>query len=178
MIYFHRVLINIVILLTLLCVDSLANASTLIENDMDICGSIRVGSLEGVKEALKEKHSTTLEKGFLKIRCDDTDLIGMVVNAPTDRYSISMLLLKHFKRTIKKPELFSRAIIHEIDGKNILIRIKLLLITVRDSETLRDTDVEKRLVFMQGKYIEYLQQFPIAGSADVVEKHLKYLPAN
>lgn len=178
MIYFHRVLINIVLLLTLLCVDSLANEKQLIENDMDICGSIRVGSLEGVHEVLKNKHNTTLEHGFLKIRCENTDLLGMVVNAPTDRYSISMLLQKHFKRKIKKPALFSHAILHEVDGKNILRRIELTLRTVRNSEELRGSDIEKRLVFMQRKYIKHLQQFPIASSASVLEKHLKYIKAN
>ena len=152
--------------------------SKLIENDMYICGSIRVGSLEGVHEALINKHNTTLEHGFLKIRCEDTDLLGMVVNAPADRYSTSRNLQKFFKKTIKKPELFSQAILHTIDAKNILRRIELKLRRVRDSEKLRDSDIEKRLVMMQRKYIKHLQQFPIAGSTEVVNKHLKFIKAN
>lgn len=152
--------------------------SELIEDDMDICGSIRVGNLEGVTKALIKKHNTMLESAFLKIRCDNTDLLGMVINAPTDRYSISRNLEKFFKKTIKKPELFSQAILHTIDAKNILRRIELTLRTVRGSEELRDSDIEKRLVMMQKKYIKHLQQYSIAGSAEVVNKHLKFIKAN
>jgi len=129
-------------------------------DDAGVCDAIERGSFLDMK-AFIEECGLTVEDAYLKITCSDNDLMGMIVAFPTARYSVAKSLKKYFERTLKKPELFSHALLSEVSGRPILRRIELALVSVRNNDQLAGTDFERRLVRMQKKYIAHLKKYPV-----------------
>ena len=149
----------------------------LIEDDYQVCGAIESGSFKKMQFFLMKKYNLTVEDAYLNIVCDDNDLMGMVVHEPTNRIEVAVGLRRYFRKKLKKPELFSKALLtrNNTSNKDTLRMIELSLASVRRGDELVGTLLEERLVYMQKRYIEWLQKHPVPGSAKVVEVHKKYL---
>lgn len=145
-------------------------ADGMIADDTNICGAIRMGSFNALTKSLKEFHNTTLEASYFKIRCGNQDVMGMVVENPAARYWVASNMIDYFKEDVGKPELFSRALLNEVNAKDILDRIRSTLYRIVRNNDLREL-YERRLLFMSKKYTAYLKQYPVSGSAEAVAKH-------
>ena len=121
------------------------NEYDLIEDDYQVCGAIESGSFKKMQNFLMKKYNLTVEEAYLKIVFDDNDLMGMVVDEPTNRIELAVGLRRYFKKKLKKPELFSQALLSEVSGRDILRRIELSLASVRESEETMGGDLGEGL---------------------------------
>jgi hypothetical protein len=147
----------------------------LIEDDPGICHAIESGSFKNMQKALEKEYGLRVEEAYLNIVCDDNDLMGMIVDAPTNRLEVAKNMSRFFKKKLGKPELFSNILLLRISGKDILRRIEITLVRVRGNDKLAGTEYEERLVYMQNRYINWLIKYPVPGSAKVVNEHKKYI---
>jgi len=119
--------------------------------------------------ALKKYHNTTLKNAYFDIECSDGDLLNLFIESPQDRFIASAYLQRSFEKDENTPTMFSRIILHKIDGRNALKRVELEIRAVRGTN-LRGTDYEIKLIQMHNKYIAYLKKNPVPGSIDAVNR--------
>jgi len=146
-------------------------------NDIRICGPFKDNEFKKVQKNLKKYHNTTLKQSYFDIECEGMDLLGLVIKSPVDRYFPALHLEVHFKKKEKIPTFFTKMLLNEIDGRNMLRRIALQLRSIRSS-SLRGSVVEERLVKLQTKYIAYLKKHPIPGSAKALSAHQQWVSEN
>lgn len=161
----NRILI-LIVLLSFSSFSGLAMAAdeSLIENDVHLCGSVERNTFKELVINLKKRYNTTLEESYFRIKCGGKDILGMVVDAPADRYFVGRELRKYFERKIGKPEMFSKVLVNEINSRDILSRIDYTLKEIKgtDLESLYD----KKLNLMKKKYTAYLKKYPVPGSVE------------
>jgi len=152
----------------------------LVEDGMGVCGAIASGSFKKLQNYLMEDFNLKVEEAYLLIECSDNDLMRMVVDEPTNRIELAVGLMRYFKKKLKKPELFSKALLNRNNSgsKDTLRTIELSLAGVRRNDDLAGNEYEERLVYMQNRYIKWLIKYPVPGSAEVVNEHKKYLIKN
>jgi len=132
-----------------------------IKDDVDICMSVELGKFKSLIKELKLRYNKTLEDAYFDISCQGNDLLGMVVDKPMTLYLFSIGIKKYFEKDIKKPKLFSRALLNNIDTRDILKRIDFKLMLVKGDPQLSSTAFEKRLIKMKNKYTTYLKKYPV-----------------
>jgi hypothetical protein len=142
-----------------------------IVDDADICGPIEDNQYKFFTQNLMKIYGTTLKDSYFKIECDDNDLLGLIVDSPDDAYMGSLHMQKYFEKDEGIPEMFSHILLNKVNTRNILDRIEVELDVARRNDDLRGSVVETRLVKMKQKYIEYLETYPIPGSAEVVDRY-------
>ncbi|MFT6271058.1 MAG: hypothetical protein ACJAVV_003898 [Alphaproteobacteria bacterium] len=155
--------------------NAFADIKNLIKDDPAVCHAIESGSFTRMQEALIDKYSLKVEQAYLNIVCDDNDIMGMIVDAPTNRLETAKNMSRYFRKKLGKPELFSYALLSRIDGKDILRRIDITSERVSSNVDLAGTEYEEGLIYMQNRYLKWLQKYPVPGSVEVVKEHKKYL---
>jgi len=167
----HKISLSIIRLLA----DENANSPyRSIDNDGVVCAAVERGSTFDLKAALKERFNLSLEEGYLNIACGDTDLMGTVIESPHERYGLVKHIRRYFTK-IGKPEAFSKLLMTAVDGRSVLRRIEGSIKSIERHGTIAGSEMHTRLLWMRKKYTKWLQQHPIKGSVEQVNKHKKYL---
>ena len=142
-------------------------------HDADVCAATRRGDILDLKDALKKGFNLRIEEAYLDIWCDESDLMGMIIKSPHERYGIAKYLKRYFTK-LGKTEAFSQLLMTQVDARSVLRRIEYQIVTCEENPNLKDSEMHTRLLTMQKKYIKWLKQHPIKGSAKEVQKHLKW----
>ena len=131
-----------------------------IVDDIRICGPIMNNNFKKLIKNLEKYHKTTLSDSYFNIECKDADLLNLVINSPRERYFTSLHMQMYFEKKEGIPEMFSRILLHEVDGKNALKRIEEQIIMLQNT-SLKGTEYEGYLIKLQTKFIAYLKKYPV-----------------
>jgi len=138
-----------------------------IKNDIRVCGALETNNFKKLKKNLKKYYQTTLKESNFDIEYMEGDLLHMVIEAPTDRYFMAIHLQRYFEKNEKAPKMFSKVLLHEIDGQNAIMRIERE-IRILKGTSLDGTEYENKLIKLRKKYLAYLKKHPVSGSAEAL----------
>jgi len=137
-----------------------------IKNDTRICGAFESGDFKKLKKNLKKYYQTTLRESYFDIECMGGDLLNLVIKSPTNLYFSGIHLQRYFEKNEKVPKLFSKVLLHKIDGRDAIKRVEFELHYVSNNRLLRGGKLNKKLTKLKNKFTLYLKKHPVAGSVE------------
>jgi len=165
-----RILLFTLLTLNFSSASIFANEVKIID-DIRICGPVMNNNFKKLQSNLKKYFQTTLSESYFSIECRDADLLNLVIKSPRERYFTYLHMQRYFEKKEKTPEIFSRILLHEVDGRNALLRIEKQIHLIKET-SLAGTEYEEKLLKLMTKIVVYLKKYPIAGSDEAISVHL------
>lgn len=133
-----------------------------VEDDPQICNPIRSNKFKDFVANLKKHYNTTLKDSYHSIRCDDKDVMGLVIDGAADRYFTSIHLQKYYEKDEGVPYEFSKVLMAKINGQTVVRRIEMQLEVLRKHS--KSSPSIPKLEKMLKKYKTYLKTYPVPAN--------------